>query len=464
MQRYSTAFAFMVFFSFIAVSLIAIGYSYGSRSNLGGVDTLSSFALVGVATVYCLIVLLWRKAGIMEATNAYFFLFPIGVVATYQNMSNTFPWWHSHSVDDMLYANILAIAVMVFFLTGSLLGQGRPYRLPSASAGDRQILFSKFTFALSFLLLTGINAWPRLLTPRFEKAGVIAEGITDQITYVAQDIALCAMVVLIVARRAPLYKGRISNAFYYLAGSYTFLIFNPVGNIRSVFIGYALCCICAMIYGWSMSGKAKGIFISLLAVGNFLLFPAVKSFGAGLTEGWDAFVKTFVTFGENLFIPDFDVPQMTANGIAYVTRFGHTPMEYIAGFFLFFIPRSIWPDKPTGTPFYIMDSLNYSFLNLSYPYYLDLWSSGGYLLTVIGVVFAGYFVMRLGESSRRAEKEGTFCMSMVMYSIIAGFTPIMLRGSINGGIAFYGMTFYWVAVTLFASRFTLRRGAGVIRQ
>jgi hypothetical protein len=457
MRRTLTAFGFLSLFGFVAVLLVVIAYGYGRRANFTGVDTLSAVFLASVAAAYCLIVLMWRKAGMMEAVNAYFFLFPIGVVAVYQSVSDRFPWWYSHNRDDMLYANILAMAVILFFLAGNLLGQGRPFRLPSVSAGDRQIFFSKLTFTLSFLLLTGVNAWPRLLTPRFEKSKILAEGSTDQITYIAQDIALCAMIVLIVARRAPLHRERISKTFYYLAGSYTFLLFNPVGNLRSVFIGYALSCLCAILYGWSISGKAKGIFITALMGGNFLLFPAVKSFGAGLAEGWEGFIKVFNTFGNNLFSPDFDVPQMTANGIAYVTRFGHTPLEYIAGFFLFFIPRSIWHGKPTGTPFYIMDSLNYSFLNLSYPYYLDLWSSGGYLLTVIGVVFVGYFIMRLGESARRAEANGTLNMSMVMYSLVAGFAPIMLRGSINGGIAYYGITFYWVAVTLFVSRVTIRR-------
>jgi hypothetical protein len=457
MRRTLIAFGFLTLFGLVAVLLVVIASNYGKGVNLAGADTLSAIFLMAAAAAYCLSVLLWRKSGMLEAVNAYFFLFPMGVVAVYQAMWERFPWWYSHSRDDMLYANILSVAVILLFLVGNLIGQGRPFRLPSRSVRDRQILFSKLSFALSFLLLTGVNAWPRLLTPRFEKAGTQTEGITEQVTYIAQDISLCAMVVLIVARRAPLHRKRISTTFYYMAGSYTFLLFNPVGNLRSVFIGYALSCICAIFYGWSNSSKAKGIFITALMGGNFLLFPAVKSFGAGLTEGWDGFIKVFNTFGNNLFSPDFDVPQMTANGVAYVTRFGHTPLEYITGFFLFFIPRSIWPDKPTGTPFYIMGSLNYAFHNLSYPYYLDLWSSGGYLLTVIGVVFVGYFIMRLGESARRAETDGTFNMSMVMYSLITGFAPIILRGSVNGSIAFYGMAFYWVAVTLFASRFTIRR-------
>ncbi|PTV94943.1 hypothetical protein C8J27_106212 [Rhodobacter aestuarii] len=457
MRRTLTALGFLSLFGLVAALLVVIAYGYGRRANFTGVDTLSAVFLVSVAATYCLIVLMWRKAGMMEAVNAYFFLFPIGVVSLYQCAWDRFPWWYIHTRDNMLYANMLAVAVIMLFLAGNLLGQGRPFELPSRSVANRQILFSKFTFVLSFLLLTGVNAWPRLLTPRFEKAGIPLEGISGQISYVAQDIALCAMIVLIVARRAPLHREQISKTFYYMAGFYTFLIFNPIGNIRSVFIGYALSCLCAILYGWSISGKAKGIFITVLMAGNFLLFPAVKSFGAGLAEGWGGFIKTFNKFGNNLFSADFDVPQMTANGVAYVTRFGHTPLEYIVGFFLFFIPRSIWHDKPTGTPFYIMDSLNYSFLNLSYPYYLDLWSSGGYLLTVIGVVFVGFFIMRVGESARRAEMNGTLNMSMVMYSLVAGFAPIMLRGSVNGSIAFYGIAFYWVAVTLFVSRLTIRR-------
>ena len=447
----------------LGLFLIDTAWANRFQENLTGIDFVSSLFLLVVVSAYCLIVLLWSRLGLFEVVTGYFFLFPVAVVGIYQTMTRRFPWNVAHSPDDMLAANMLCATVVLFMLVGNVLGAGRHFKLVSTVRLNQQILLAKWALFFTALLITASNGWTRVLSPRFSRNDNVS-GLTEQITFIAAGMALTSFLVLVVARNSTGFKDRVSRLTFWCAGAYVFLLFNPIGNPRFVFVGYVLAMICAIMAGWSFSAKSKGWTFFALTLGNFFVFPAMKSLGAGLLGGWDLFVKSISNFSENLYYVDLDVPQMIANGFSYYESFGGTPLNNILGFIFFFVPRSIWPDKPIGTSYQTMDALNYSFLNLSYPYFLDLYSSGGIILLGFVVTLISYVVVRLGATSRLAADEGSFALSMVFYALCTGFAPIILRGPVNNVIALFGFAFYTVLLIRVASKFRLRDAMKIPRR
>ncbi len=133
---------------------------------------------------------------------------------------------------------------------------------------------------------------------------------------------------------------------------------------------------------------------------------------------------------ENLAVKDFDQMVMIANGIWYADNSGFHYGSQMLGNFLFWVPRSIWPEKPIDTGVEIGTAMAQVNVNLSSPLWIELYVD----LAIPGVVVG--FIL-LGLLSRRAD--GFFVISnrgfftsvsalQVLVPLIAGYQFILLRG------------------------------------
>lgn len=427
----------------LALGLLVIGLGMQPRMASGAAPLMASSALACLAgLLFCLLAVSWRRAGLLEIVVGYFFAFAIGVVAIYQSQSGRFPWPEAHSWTGFQNAMLLSIAALAFWALGMALARPRRARPPSHARQQRYLRCCYAGLALSALVITASNGWAEAFTPRFR----IEEGagISTQLLLSARGIALASLLALVVMRRSRPGQG-IPRWLYLLCLLYGALLFNPVGNPRFVFLGYLLSMLCARLSGWQASPRLKANMLLLFAFGNFFLFGALKAFGIGLLTGWDRFLATLTTdFDVTLYTPDFDVPQLLANGMTHVERFGSLPLSNLAGFFLFFVPRSLWPEKPLGSSYQTMGDLNYGFLNLSYPLHLDLYTSGGAMVLALGMTALGYGFARTSDRARQASARGDFSLAAVLYCLAFGFAPILLRGPVNSVIAQFGMAFYWL--------------------
>jgi hypothetical protein len=440
----------------LGLLVIALG-APGARQGSAALVTSSAFACLAGAG-FCILATYWRRAGLLEIVVGYFFAFGVGVVALYQSRADRFPWPEAHSWTGFQNAMLLSIAALGFWTLGMALARPRPSRAPSPARQQRYRRCCYAGLALSALVITAGNGWAEAFTPRFRIAE--ASGLSTQLLLSARGIALASLLALVVMRRSRPGQD-IPRWLYLLCLLYGALLFNPVGNPRFVFLGYLLAMLCARLSGWQASPRLKAAMLLLFAFGNFFLFGALKAFGIGVLAGWDRFVATLTSdFAVTLYTPDFDVPQLLANGMTHVERFGSLPLGNLAGFFLFFVPRSLWPDKPLGSSFQTMGDLNYGFLNLSYPLYLDLYTAGGALVLGLGMTALGYGFARTAERARQASARGDFSLAAVLYCLAFGFAPILLRGPVNSVIAQFGMAFYWLLAMRLLSCLVWRRPGG----
>lgn len=140
----------------------------------------------------------------------------------------------------------------------------------------------------------------------------------------------------------------------------------------------------------------------------------------------------FVSRGliENLAVKDYDQMVMAANGVWYVGQAGFHWGAQMLGNLLFWVPRSIWPDKPIDTGIEIGTAMAQQNVNLSSPLWIEFYVDLAIPGVVIGFVLFGFL-------SRRAD--GYFAIANARFSapvgalqvlvpLIAGYQFILLRG------------------------------------
>jgi hypothetical protein len=200
---------------------------------------------------------------------------------------------------------------------------------------------------------------------------------------------------------------------------------NPISNPRYWFLTvvagtvYALPRLSANLYRLTIIGGL---------LGALLVFPYADVFRYQAANRSDVVIKPIA---ETLASKDFDQWTMTANGVWFGDGLGHTFGAQILGVVLFFVPRSIWPNKPMDTGVLVGRHVAGAGTdNLSSPLWTELWIDFG----IVGVIL-GFFV--LGIIARRAEDRfaamGKVSSSeplvvQVLLPFLVGYGFILLRG------------------------------------
>jgi hypothetical protein len=114
--------------------------------------------------------------------------------------------------------------------------------------------------------------------------------------------------------------------------------------------------------------------------------------------------------------------------MAVVGDEGFSYVRQPLGVVLFWVPRSLWADKPVDTGIYLAEERGYEFQNLSAPLWAEMFVIGGHLVVVGGFIALGYVVVR--GDDRLVER----LAGRRRYSVAAAFMPfyliILLRGSL----------------------------------
>lgn len=103
------------------------------------------------------------------------------------------------------------------------------------------------------------------------------------------------------------------------------------------------------------------------------------------------------------------------------------------GAMLFFVPRSIWPDKPIGTGHYLASQASYSFDNISATWYAEGWANFGFLGAASFSVFIGYLMGYLDKKFWNNQLAG---IGKVIYLFLLGYLFFLLRGDLLSSLAY----------------------------
>ena len=121
---------------------------------------------------------------------------------------------------------------------------------------------------------------------------------------------------------------------------------------------------------------------------------------------------------------DFDAFSQFANGITQSDHGNFPILKQLFAPLFFFLPRSIWMDKPTDTGAELARLLGLKYQNLSAPWLLESYVNLRIPGLILSAIVLGFFLTKIQLISNRSIKSTLFS------SLSLGILFIVLRGSL----------------------------------
>ena len=252
-------------------------------------------------------------------------------------------------------------------------------------------------------------------------------SLTSQLIYIGRALSLLTFVLCLYLLAQPRPTQGPTLALTALAAA-TCLSFNyPPALPRFALFG---CAIALLSIRLNLFSPRLKLALALTAPPLlFLLFPAVKMLGhaeRGVLEMAQIMAQTDPTL--YLLRVDFDGFKQIADTLVYLET---EPLRWganYAGVLLFFVPRALWPAKPTDSGELVSSALGYPYTNVSSPLPAEALLAFGIPGVLLTSPARGAMTARI-EGNAQARQT---LHHLVLYSITMGFITVILRGALNG--------------------------------
>lgn len=199
------------------------------------------------------------------------------------------------------------------------------------------------------------------------------------------------------------------------------LIVNPIASARYTFgtVAFAL----AVFAGAAVTQARARVTMLGAVVGFLFLFPIADAFRTDEVR-----VNRTSFFGEYLANPDYDAFWQISNAISYWLDGLVQPARQFLGSILFWMPRAIWPDKPTDTSIVLAEYRGYSFDNLSAPLWAEALVNGGIIAVVVVFIALGIVLRAMDVRIVPAFAAGG--VWAIVGAVLPVYMTILMRGSL----------------------------------
>ena len=257
----------------------------------------------------------------------------------------------------------------------------------------------------------------------------------------AQVVPLVGLVVGIVHVQAH----RSRQAMYWLLALIVgCLIFNnPFNTARFQFGAY-----CLMVLLFIFRGHIRS-YICYLGLVSFLMviMPAMNAIRhagtSGLGEMGD--LSGRIDFKQL----DYDAFSMFACAVFRTGDNGFAAGTYTLSVLLFFVPRTLWPNKPLASSIelgqFLMQHHSGWFDNLSCPPFGDFYMDFGTFGVVCGGLLYGFILLWADRVLRKWESNAFFACGLA--AAVMSFLPILVRGSLGSVVGGFVVTGLVLMVT-----------------
>lgn len=185
-------------------------------------------------------------------------------------------------------------------------------------------------------------------------------------------------------------------------------------------------------------------FIVGFIVATIIVFPALDANRSAKVEDQGLFAKfvldehTLARAREQMVKGgDYDVFQMFCNGVEYVQQNGILWGSNLAGAALFWIPRSLWPEKPIASGTVVGLYFDNPNVNLSSPLWMEFHMAFGGLGVILLMFLYGRSAAYIDNRFQHALETDRFLYNAfpILAAFWAGHQFLMLRGSLIYGTA-----------------------------
>ena len=171
------------------------------------------------------------------------------------------------------------------------------------------------------------------------------------------------------------------------------------------------------------SRRRTSITMVLIVFGLLFLFPIADLFRrVGVVNSTrTGFLDEYAGNG------DYDAFGQLSNAILYNATMPFDFARQFLGVLFFWLPRSIWSDKPEGTGVLLANFRGYSFTNLSAPIWAEMLLSFGFVGIVVCSILLGIL---LGRLDRRFVLSEASPILAIAGSVFPFYLLILMRGSL----------------------------------
>jgi hypothetical protein len=450
----------------------------------GPVETLSwlgplAIAVIAAARFSWIIGLGERRLfEIMFWTFTYAFM---GLAPLTEIREQTWPQIVPRSDFDLVWPGVAIVLVGIgAFLLGVILNRALDVRFKSTATEvaasepgkfsvrhNRIVLLAAIAFACNMYYSSKVG-WIQFTQSRLglnDRAALVWPSIAQMVGVRATVYVSClgSWVGAIrwrreakVAERAgfpqPAGRMRLNLLILWVIGILLANSMNPISNPRYL-SGTA---ILAMLAGLGTFATVRRFRIASIGFAGALLviFPIMDAFRYGLPKDWSKANPI-----NALTSADFDSFANITNGYMIVGREGIRIMGQFLGVIFFWVPRGYWDSKPVDTGIYIANNRGYFVTNLSAPFWIEMYMNGGWILLILAMLAAGYF---LHSWDTRIDKQlKQFGVPSYLGTILPFYMFILLRGSLLQAMPFLALaTLTWFFLKT-PSRPPRRKGVNV---
>lgn len=219
------------------------------------------------------------------------------------------------------------------------------------------------------------------------------------------------------------------------------LVLNPLSSPRFVVGTFLLGTICLSLM---RTRRVRGV--SYMAIALVLLLVVVFPYADAFRRSSTGDFSRASLSAQWVTKLDYDSPQQIGRALPLVERDGVYTGRQLLGTFLFFVPRSLWQDKPRPTGQVIAENAGLEYTNLSAPLWAEAYTDGGWPATAAMFFCLGLITKRVDLRMWQRPRDAT---SIVLTMYLAPYLIVLLRGSLGSVV---GRLAVLVAVVFFISR------------
>jgi hypothetical protein len=374
-----------------------------------------------------------------------FVLFWLGLATFAQTLSNRFFWAGSYP-DDV---QAIGIGIVLLGIASYELGRsafkhwGRAVNINATIPISRIVYAALIAFASVALAVYELGGFASVVTTRANITKQLVssiditktEGLIFRILLQVPAYVALLFTWYFVVNRKKLIKTR--KDYMIVIGILVALLgLNLIANFPVAIARYWLGTIALSLLFISLGKKGKSAIILILIwiVAILIVFPATFNFR--YTTDLSSILNTVQVANpvEHLYFGDYDAYQQLLNVVIYVRSNGLVYGRNILGALLFWVPRSLWLDKPLGTGSDVTTALGYPFTNVSSP----LWAEGYYAFGAVGVILLlflyGYFSELIDISYQRNYSPSNLLYFVAPYWM--AYQIFFLRGDLLNALAY----------------------------
>jgi oligosaccharide repeat unit polymerase len=166
----------------------------------------------------------------------------------------------------------------------------------------------------------------------------------------------------------------------------------------------------------------------ILLAGLLVVFP-ILDVGRQLANGANANIVLVDLLVGNFSAGHLDSFQSTMMAVHYGSfEWG----KQLLGAMLFFVPRSIWSEKPIGSGEYLALLTGLDFTNISMSWVGEWYLNFG----IVGVVFSGFILATIAKTADSALLGRSGCIRFVFSSLLVPMAVLIMRGDMMSSFSF----------------------------